>query len=87
MLTGSSLHRGNAIVWSQENCSYCDSAKNMLKAYGYVVEERKIGEGEDWTKQDLIAVVPHARGVPQIFVNDRYVGGFQELRSLMTDRA
>lgn len=86
MQTGFSMHRGSAVVWSQENCTYCDSAKNLLKAYGYSVEERRIGEGEKWTKQDLIAAVPHARSVPQVFVNDRYVGGFQELRRLMTDR-
>lgn len=86
MSTSFNLHRGNAVVWTQDQCSYCNSAKDLLRAYGYSVEERKIGEGEAWTKQDLIAEVPYARSVPQIFINDKYVGGFQELRRLLTDR-
>ena len=75
-----------AVVWSQEYCSYCESAKNLLLSYGYEVEERKIGHGEDWTKQDLIEAVPHARSVPQVFIGDTYIGGFNELRKTLTTR-
>ena len=75
-----------AVVWSQEYCSYCESAKNLLISFGYDVEERKIGEGGDWTKQQLIEVVPHARSVPQVFIGDTYIGGFQELRKTLTAR-
>ena len=75
-----------AVVWSQENCSYCKSAKDLLKTYGFEVEERKIGEGENYTKKDLLDAVPHARSVPQIFVGNKYIGGFNELRRLLTDR-
>lgn len=75
-----------AVVWSQENCAYCDSAKSLLKAYGYEVETRMIGEGEKYTKEDLIKAVPTARSVPQVFVNNKYVGGFNELRRILTDR-
>lgn len=75
-----------AVVWSQEYCSYCESAKNLLQSYGYDVEERKIGDGEDYTKEDLIKAVPAARSVPQIFIDGEYVGGFQELRKTLTTR-
>lgn len=75
-----------AVVWSQKNCSWCNSAKDLLKSYGYTVEERMIGEGEKWSKKDLVDAVPTARSVPQIFVNNNYVGGFPELRSLLTSR-
>lgn len=66
------------IVWSRFNCPYCDQAKALLTQKGIVFEERKIGEG--WTKEDLLEAVPTARTVPQIFLNDEYVGGFTELR-------
>lgn len=75
-----------AVVWSQEYCSYCESAKNLLLSYGYEVEERKIGHDEDWSKQDLIEAVPHARSVPQVFIGDTYIGGFNELRKTLTTR-
>ena len=67
-----------AIVWSQTNCAWCDRAKMLLRSYGINFEERLIGE--KWSKQDLIEAVPTARSVPQIFLNDEYVGGFTDLK-------
>lgn len=70
------------IVWSQTRCSYCDQAKALLTSKGIEYEERLIGEG--FTKQDLIAAVPDARSVPQIFLHGEYIGGFNELRKKLT---
>jgi len=67
-----------AIVWSKDLCSYCDQAKKLLEAKGVDFEERRIGHG--WTVQQLHEAVPNAKSVPQIFVDDEYVGGFTELR-------
>ena len=66
------------VVWSKDNCRYCLSAKNLLVALGIEFEERKIGEG--YTKEDLLAAVPHAKTVPQIFIDDEYVGGYDDLK-------
>ena len=67
-----------AIVWSKNHCPYCDQAKNLLKLKGIVYEERNINDG--WDKEDLMAAVPNARTVPQIFLDDQLIGGFTELR-------
>jgi glutaredoxin len=67
-----------AIVWSKYNCPYCDQAKALLKAKGYQIEERKIGDG--YTKEELLEAVPSARSVPQIFLDEAHVGGFDELK-------
>lgn len=67
-----------AIIWSKYHCTYCDQAKALLKQKGIQYEERKIGDG--WTKEDLIEAVPNARTVPQIFLNEEYIGGFTELQ-------
>jgi len=67
-----------AIVWSKYNCPYCDQAKSLLKAKGYQIEERKIGDG--YTKEELLEAVPSARSVPQIFLDEAHVGGFDELK-------
>ena len=72
-----------AIVWSKYQCPYCDQAKALLKQKGIQFEERKIGDG--WTKEDLMEAVPTARTVPQIFLNDELVGGFNELRQKLTE--
>jgi glutaredoxin len=67
-----------AIVWSKYQCPYCDQAKALLKSKGIVFEERKIGDG--WTKEELLEAVPTARSVPQIFLDEELIGGFNELK-------
>lgn len=68
-----------AIVWSKDDCSYCVQAKNLLQSKGIEFEERNITQGT-WTKEQLLESVPNARTLPQIFVNNVLVGGFNELR-------
>lgn len=67
-----------AIVWSKYHCTFCEQAKALLKQKGIPYEERKIGDG--YTREELLEAVPTARTVPQIFLNDEYVGGYQELK-------
>jgi len=67
-----------AIVWSKYNCPYCEQAKSLLKMKGIEFEERKIGDG--YTKEDLLEAVPTARTVPQIFLDEELVGGFDDLK-------
>lgn len=71
-----------AIVWSQKGCQFCGTAIALLKARGCTVEERKIGDGE-WTKKDLLDAAPNARSVPQIFIDDKYIGGYNNLVDLL----
>jgi glutaredoxin len=66
------------IIWSKYNCNYCDQAKALLKAKDIPFEERKIGDG--YTKEDLLEAVPTARTVPQIFLDEKLIGGFTELK-------
>jgi glutaredoxin len=69
----------SAQVWSQANCPACVEAKRLLDLHGVQIEERMLGIN-GYTKKDLIELVPHARSVPQIFVDGEYVGGLQELK-------
>jgi len=67
-----------AIVWSKDHCPYCVQAKNLLTSQGIDYEERNINEG--YTKEQLLEAVPNARTLPQIFIDDKLIGGFTELR-------
>ena len=71
----------NAVVWSKYHCPQCDQAKALLSQKGIKFEERKIGDG--YTKEELLEAVPTARAVPQIFINDQYVGSLTELKSYL----
>ena len=66
-----------AIIWSNVGCHFCEMAKNLLKQKGIEYEERNLAK--EWKIQQLLEVVPNARTVPQIFVDDEYVGGYQDL--------
>ena len=68
-----------AIVWSKNHCPFCDQAKALLTQKGIEFEEKKIGEG--YTKEQLLDAVPNARTVPQIFLDDKLIGGFTELKA------
>lgn len=68
-----------ATVWSKYNCPYCDQAKALLTQKGISFEEKKIGDG--YTKEELLEAVPNARTVPQIFIDEQLIGGFNELRT------
>jgi len=67
-----------AVVWSKNQCPFCDQAKALLKMKEIEFEERNVST--DWTKEQLLEAVPNARTVPQIFLDDKLIGGFQELR-------
>ena len=67
-----------AIIWSKENCPFCVQAKALLESKGIEFEERNVST--DWTREQLLEAVPNARTLPQIFLDDNYIGGFTELR-------
>jgi glutaredoxin 3 len=67
-----------AIVWSKDQCPYCVQAKALLESKGIEYEERNVSK--DWSKEQLLEAVPTARTLPQIFLDEEYVGGFNELR-------
>jgi len=67
-----------AIVWSKDNCPFCDQAKALLNQQGIAFEERRIGAGH--TREQLLEAVPTARTVPQIFLDNEYIGGYTDLK-------
>ena len=72
-----------AIVWSKDNCAFCDQAKALLEQRGIEFEERRIGHG--YTREQLLESVPNARTVPQIFLDEELIGGFTELRQRLSN--
>lgn len=72
-----------AIVWSKDGCAHCVQAKTLLESKGIEYEERNIMAGT-WTKEQLLEAVPTAKSLPQIFLDEEYVGGFTELRKKLT---
>ena len=66
-----------ATVWSKDACPFCVQAKALLDSRGIEYEERNVQK--DWTKEQLLELVPTARTLPQIFIDDKLIVGFNEL--------
>ena len=65
------------VIWSKNGCTYCEKAKALLESKEIAYEERNINTS--WTKEQLLEAVPNARTVPQIFIDDELIGGFDDL--------
>jgi len=68
-----------ATVWSKDQCPYCVMAKDLLRTQGIEYEERNISQGA-WTKEQLMEAVPHARTLPQVFIDQQLIGGYDQLK-------
>ena len=66
-----------AIVWTNLGCHFCEMGKTLLKQKGIEYEERNLAK--NWDVQQLLETVPNARTVPQIFVDNKYIGSYDDL--------
>jgi glutaredoxin 3 len=55
-------------------------AAELLEERGIEYEKREL-DGVSWTVSQLREQVPDARTVPQIFIDDEYVGGYDDLEA------
>lgn len=67
-------------VYSTLICPYCIRAKLLLRERGIPFEEIDV-TGDHQARQWLVQATGR-RTVPQIFIGDESVGGFDELRAL-----
>ena len=71
-------------MYSTGVCPYCQMAERLLTSKG-VVEINKIRIDIDPVKRDEMMQKTGRRTVPQIYIGEEHVGGFNELSKL--DRA
>ena len=72
-------------IYSAANCPWCDRAKSLLRARGIEFEEIDITA--DTARVVEMTERSGKRTVPQIFIEDAHIGGFDELSILdLSDR-
>ena len=69
------------VMYSTAVCPYCQRAEMLLKQRG-VSEIEKIRIDLDSAQRDQMMARTGRRTVPQIFIGDRHVGGFDDLAAL-----
>ncbi len=69
------------VVYSTGWCPYCVRARSLLERKGLPFREIKIDE-DPAEREAMLARSGGRRTVPQIFVGEHHVGGFDELYAL-----
>jgi len=68
-------------MYSTAVCPYCQMAERLLKSKGVEAID-KIRIDLDPAKRDEMMTKTQRRTVPQIYIGDTYVGGFDDLAAL-----
>jgi len=69
------------IVYSQPFCGYCSAAKRLLTAKGATFTEIDVML-EAGRRNEMIERSGGRRTVPQIFIDGRHIGGYDDLSAL-----
>ena len=73
------------IVYSKPSCVYCYKAKSLLKRLGYEYEEKIVTK--DLSLEQLFeALGKQVRTIPQIVIDEKHIGGYNELKEYFVDK-
>ena len=64
-------------ILTSPTCDYCRAAKNLLREHGIAYQEVDLINNAEQAQQLLIQ--RDQRTVPQIFINEKLIGGLTEL--------
>lgn len=76
-------------IFAKDNCSFCDKAFKLAETLVKldkpltVIKTYVTSDGEHFNR--LKEKCPNAKTVPQIFVDDNYIGGFQEFTKFVEE--
>ena len=74
---------GHVRIYTRSWCAYCAAAVRLLRKRDVAFEQ--IDVTGDASARAWLAARTHRSTVPQIFVDDRPIGGYAELRALARD--
>ena len=72
------------VIYTGPMCNYCSAAKHLLNKRKINFEEIDIGN-DDEKREEMLKKSNGARTIPQIFIGEKHVGGYVELRALEKD--
>tara|TARA_B100000482_G_scaffold174672_1_gene143300 strand:+ start:358 stop:588 length:231 start_codon:yes stop_codon:yes gene_type:complete len=73
----------NVEIYSKSNCSFCDKAKYYFDQNDITYEEHNVEIPE--TFKILLERNPNARTMPQIFIDDKLIGGYTDLMDFVNE--
>jgi glutaredoxin 3 len=73
-------------VYTTSYCPFCHGAKALLARKGVAFEEIDVTDDPE-LREKMVERAGGRRTVPEIFINGRIIGGFDELRALEAEGA
>ena len=73
------------IVYSKNNCVFCNKAKQMLKNLGLDYKEKKMEDFES-VESMLEDIGKKVRTMPQIKIDGKLIGGYNQLVEYFADQ-
>ena len=70
-------------IYSKDYCPYCIQAKNLLTSLN--IEFKEIDITNDSVTLQRIMTISRIRTVPQIFVDETYLGGYMDIAELHSE--
>ena len=74
------------VIYSKPNCIYCDKAKALVKGLDLKYEEKMFGKDFSTPDELYEAVGKQVRTMPQIIIDDKHIGGYNELVEHFADK-
>ena len=68
-------------IYTGPMCNYCSAAKHLLNKKKINYKEIDIGYDEK-KREDMLKKSNGAKTIPQIFIEEKHVGGYVELKAL-----
>lgn len=70
------------VIYTKPDCSFCDRAKKLLQNFGYE-EYEEIVVGKDVSSEVYKTMFPNHTTTPGIIINNKFIGGYTELREYL----
>jgi glutaredoxin len=71
-------------IYSKPYCIYCDKAKFLLESLNLPYQEYDVLVDETKYEELMSRATIKIKTLPQIFINDVLVGGYDDLNALLT---
>ena len=71
-------------IYSTGTCPICDKTKALFTKWGLDYNEVRVDQDPAGLKE-MLAISNHARTVPQIAIQGKWIGGFTELTEMHMD--
>ena len=69
------------VIYTGPMCNFCSAAKHLLNKKEISYEEIDIGY-DDKKREEMLKKSNGAKTIPQIFIGEKHVGGYVELKAL-----